>query len=192
MLKEIIRQRNLQKAVFCGSGVCHAVPERWAGLSDAIIANGQKLLVKRMVKEITDQQSNIFGYPNEERGLWLELIGDERCRNSQKEKADALYFVGCNTSFLINKHHEALAVVNELNQEGIDFALLGSREWCCGIILKRLGLHEEFEACKQHNLKEIQRLGVTQVVFGCHSCYSAWQEEYKPEGVRLVYRESIS
>lgn len=192
MLKEIIRQRKLHRLLFCGCGVCPSVHERWAGLGDAIITHSQEKDVGRIVKEITDQQPNLFGYPNEERSLWLELIGDEWRPYSQKKRADVLYFVGCKTSFLIHKHPQALAVVKGLKQEGIDFALLGALEWCCGIILKRLGLHEEFEACKQHNLGEMRGLGVTQVVFSCHACYLQWQEEYRTEGVELVYRESIN
>jgi len=192
MRQELILQRKLQKVLWCGKKLCPTIHERWERLRNEIITHTCEPEIAEAVEAITHRQHNLFGYPNEERGLWLEFEGNGMRRYCEKEKAEVVYFVGCKTSFLISLHQQAIKLLRELEDQGIDFTILGKREWCCGLVLKRLGLQEEFDACRHHNLEEIQRLGVTQIILTCPSCYSAWQEEYKPKGVELVYRESIS
>lgn len=189
MMQEIMLQRKLQKAIWCGKGSCATIHERWDGLRNEIIKKSQPEITE-MVKAITYGQHNIFGYPNEERGLWLEIKGNKNRQYYQKKKADILYFVGCKTSFLIPEHLHALSVLNELTDKGVNFAVLGDSEWCCGMPLKRLGMNEEFESCRQHNLHEIQKLEAKQVIFNCYSCYSVWQKEYRLERVEMIYRET--
>lgn len=190
MWQELILQRRLQRALWCGRGVCPTVRNRWALLRDELITHAYEPELARAVEGITHRQHNVFGYPNEERGLWLELEGNGNRRYYEKEKAGVVYFVGCKSSFLISSHQQALVVLKGLVTEGLDFAVLGPREWCCGLPLKRPGRNEEFENCRQHNLREIQKLGAEKIIFNCPACYSMWQQEYQPEGVELIYRES--
>jgi Fe-S oxidoreductase len=147
-------------------------------------AHGTK--VSTVVGKIMHQQHNLFGYPNEERGLWLELEGNGNQQYLEKTKADTLYFVGCKASFLIASHQHALNILKELEQSKVDFAILGPREWCCGMPLKRLGLNKEFERCKEHNLKELKDMEAKKIIFGCESCYSTWKRGYHPEGIELI------
>lgn len=192
MLQEIILQRRLQSRVFCDKGVCSGVHGRWTGLADAVSAHGHDQQVVETAKLITDGHHNLFGYPNEERGLWLRLEGNGLAQYAQRQRAAVVYFVGCNQSFLIPSQQTALGIVKELSHNGVDFAVLGDREWCCGRVLKGLGLDEEFANYRQHNLEEIQRLGAKRVVFSCPSCYEVWHKDYQIDGVELIYRESIN
>jgi len=192
MLQEIILQRRLQERMFCDKGVCSGVHGKWTGLADAVAAHGHDPQVVETAKLITNQHHNLFGYPNEERGLWLRLEGNGFTQYAQKERAAVVYFVSCKQSFLIPSQQTALDIVKELSRDGVDFAVLGDREWCCGRVLKGLGLDEEFEVCKQHNSGEIQRLKAKQVIFTCHSCYDVWHNDYHIDGVELIYRKSIN
>lgn len=186
MRQELIEQHRLQKALWCGKGACPSIHDRWAGLRDEIITHTKEKKVAEVVKEITHRQHNPFSYPNEERCLWLELEGNGNRKYYEKEKADVVYFVGCKTSFVISQHHQALDVLKDLKETKTDFAILGHREWCCGMPLKKIGMDEEFEDCIQHNLRQIRRLGAKQVIFSCPSCYATWQQEYQPEGIELI------
>lgn len=190
MHQEVILQHKLQKALWCGKGGCPTIHERWAGLRDKIINQVYNIELLNTVKEIMHSQHNLFGYPNEERGLWLEFEGNGMKQYYEKEKAEVVYFVGCKTSFLISQHQQAVNVVKELQKAKVDFAVLGSREWCCGMLLKKLGMNKEFRICRQHNLQEIQKLGAKKVIYSCPSCYSFWQQEYQPDGIELVYKVS--
>jgi len=187
MRQELILQRNLQKALWCGRGACPTIHEKWERLRDEVIAHSRDKEVSRGVVEITHYQHNLFGYPNEERGLWLEFEGNGNQHYYEKEKAEAVYFVGCKTSFLISAHQQALGVLKELVDNGIDFAVLGPREWCCGMPLKRLGMNEEFQNCRQHNLAEIQKLEAKMIIFSCPLCHSMWQKEYMIDGIEISF-----
>ncbi|MEW5768033.1 MAG: radical SAM protein [bacterium] len=159
MWQELILQRRLQKALWCGRGACLTVRNRWRLLLDELINHTYEPEAARTVEAITHHEHNLFGYPNEERGLWLELEGNSNRQYYEREKAEVVYFVGCQSSFLISSHQQALGVLKELADEGVDFAVLGSREWCCGMPFKRLEMNEEFESYRQHNLREVGKIG---------------------------------
>lgn len=190
MRQEVILQHKLQKALWCGKGGCPTIHERWVGLRDEVITHSKKSEVLSAVEQIMHFQHNLFGYPNEERGLWLEFEGDGMRQYYEKEKAEVVYFVGCKTSFLISQHQQAVNVVKGLQKAKVDFAVLGSREWCCGMPLKKLGMNKEFRICKEHNLLQIQNLQAKEVIYTCPSCYFFWQQEYQPAGIELVYKVS--
>jgi heterodisulfide reductase subunit D len=185
MLQEILAQRTLQKAVWCGSGTCPPVNDRWLLLYEEIILPKRPGLPDT-VKEILLKQYNPFGYPNKERGLWLELEEDRNQRYLKKKKARVVYFVGCKSSFLITQRKKPLALLKELKDTGVDFALLGEREWCCGIPLARLGKNKEFDSFRSHNLKEVLEKEAEKIIFTCPLCYSVWQDEYQVKGIELV------
>jgi len=186
MREEILLQHKLQKAIWCEKGLCPSIHTRWQSLIDEIIANRGKPEIRRIVEAIIHQEHNIFGYPNKERGLWLEL---ERIKYNEKGYADIVYFVGCKTSFLISAHQQAKGVLKELVDNKVDFAVLGQREWCCGMPLKRLGMNEEFKRYREHNIQEIQKLEAKKVIFSCPLCHSMWQKEYMIDGIELIYME---
>lgn len=190
MRQEIILQHKLQKTLWCGKRGCPTIYERWVGLRDEIITHLYDIEVLKLFKEITHNQHNLFGYPNEERGLWLEFEGNERREYYEKEKAEIVYFVGCKTSFLICAQQQAVNLLKELKYLKVDFAILGAREWCCGMPFKKLGMEEEFERCKQHNLQEIQKLEPEKIIFSCKLCYLFWQKEYRFKEGNLIYKET--
>ncbi|MEK7812199.1 MAG: (Fe-S)-binding protein [Candidatus Desantisbacteria bacterium] len=193
MRQELILYHKLQRVLWCGKGICPTIHARWEGLRDEIIAHTREPEVARTVEAIMHQQHNLFGYPNEERGLWLEFEGNGMRQYYEKKRSEVVYFVGCKTSFLISQHQQALGVLKELASKGVDFAVLGPREWCCGMPLQRLGMKEEFERHRQHNLQEIEKLGAEKIIFSCSACYSMWLEAYQLKGIELnlvtVYRE---
>lgn len=190
MIREaIILQHKLQRALWCFKGRCPNTRNRWELLSDEIITHSDRPEVMRMVDKIIHLQHNIFGYPNEERDLWLLFEGDEMRRYYEKEKSKIVYFVGCKGSFLISYNHYALRILKGLEELKIDFAILGNKEWCCGLPLKRLGLDDAFKRCKKHNIEEVKRLKAQKVIFSCQKCYSIWKEEYRLEKIGLIYKD---
>lgn len=182
--EEIILQHKLQRTLCSLKGRCPNVDNRWGFLRDEII-NSDKPKVTRMVDKLIHLQHNIFGYPNEERDLWLSFEGRMSC---EKTKAEIVYFVGCKGSFLISFHSHSLRILKELEKLKMDFAILGLREWCCGLPLKRLGLNKSFKMCMKHNIEEVKRLKAEHVIFSCQKCYSIWKDEYCLEKIELIYK----
>jgi heterodisulfide reductase subunit D len=65
-----------------------------------------------------------------------------------------------------------------LEAAGVDYALLGEAEWCCGYpqyINGELGLAER---AIRHNVEAVRALQAKRVAFTCPSCYHIWQHVY--------------
>ena len=77
---------------------------------------------------------------------------------------------------MVHKIPQSFAKI--LDRAGVNFALLGGEEWCCGFPLIGAGLKDEAEAMKQHNIEKVKEKGAKSVVFACPSCYHTWHEEY--------------
>jgi len=95
-----------------------------------------------------------------------------------KTKAELVYFVGCVGSFFPRSYNVPRAFVEILEAAGVDYALLGGAEWCCGYPQYINGeLHLAEEAIR-HNVEAVKALQARRVVFTCPSCYHIWQHAY--------------
>jgi Fe-S oxidoreductase len=100
------------------------------------------------------------------------------------DKADVLYFVGCQPYFdvvfsdlKVKSLETAKGAVKLLNRLDIVPALLPN-ERCCGHDLLWSGHTGHFMKLAEHNLKEIQKLGAKQVVTTCPEGYLTLKYEY--------------
>lgn len=92
------------------------------------------------------------------------------------EKADIVYFVGCSTAF---EHPEiARATVKILDTAGVQFALLGADEWCCGNRLFSAGMIDEAKELAEHNMEAIRERGAKTVLTSCAECYRMLKVDY--------------
>jgi Fe-S oxidoreductase len=124
----------------------------------------------RAISERVASSHNRYGAPAANRLGWL----DKRARRAQK--AEVLYFVGCNQSYV--QKGSARAVAQLLRASGAVFALLGEEEWCCGRPLMAAGLSEPARELMQHNLEALAATGATTIVTGCAECYKTWKVDY--------------
>src|SRR5690606_24218446 len=70
----------------------------------------------------------------------------------------------------------AFATSRVLNKLGIEFAMLGEDEWCCGSALIRTGqihINDVPRQLAKHNVEEIKKRGATKVLFACAGCFRA-------------------
>ncbi len=75
-----------------------------------------------------------------------------------------------------------VAIATIFQEAGVDFAILGPDEWCCGFPLLGAGLHDHAQAFTNHNIEAISAMGARRVVFSCPSCYQMWREHYHCQG----------
>lgn len=132
-------------------------------------------------------QHNVFNFPNEDRAMWAEFLDGLPPDILDKQHADVLYYVGCVSSFSPAVQEIPQAFLRVLLKAGVDVALLGGKEWCCGFPLIVGGRAVDAQKLIEHNMAEVHRLGATTIVFNCPSCYFAWKKWYPLEGVRLVH-----
>jgi Fe-S oxidoreductase len=140
-------------------------------------------------------QHNISGEDNESRLLWADNLPAPPS-GLNKEQAEVAFFIGCVGSFFPRSYGIPRAFVQILENAGIDYALMGGLEWCCGypqFINGELALAEE---AIRHNVTRVRQMGASRVVFTCPSCYHIWQHTY-PEvlgeelGVELFHASEL-
>jgi Fe-S oxidoreductase len=124
----------------------------------------------KAVAESIANNRNRYGAPNENRGKWL------RSEARPAQRADVLYFVGCNSSF--KQQELAQASARLLVASGTEFMILGEQEWCCGNPLYAVGLADQAKEVAEHNLKAIQESGAKTVVASCAECYQTLKVTY--------------
>lgn len=143
------------------------------------------------IKDGVANEGNIFNYPSVERALWVDFMEEEPpYEGLQKPKAKVLYFVGCVSSFspLAQDIPQAFAAL--LLKAGVDFAILGPGELCCGFPLKATGMKEQMEGLRDRNIAKLREIGADTVVFNCPSCYMTWNAEYAPFLKGVKFRHS--
>ncbi|MFN8483247.1 MAG: (Fe-S)-binding protein [Anaerolineae bacterium] len=121
---------------------------------------------------------NVYGYPNDERAGWAEYMDDAPDDLFQRDEADVVYFVGCNTSFSPRAQRIAESFVKLMTAAEVDFTILGEGEVCCGFPLQVAGMPDAVEALIEHNVAQVREKGAKMMVFTCPACRLMWMEEY--------------
>lgn len=149
--------------------------------------------LKRFVDSLI-KTKNIFSLNNEEERLLWDM--DDVIEDRVNKPARLAYFVGCVTSFSGRMGHVAEQFVEVMDAAGLDFTVLGGKEWCCGDPLLLLGLLDEASVFAQHNLKMLENLGIKEVVTTCSGCYKVLALEYpkllqKDSGIKVYHHSQL-
>lgn len=134
-----------------------------------------------LIENSINTERNVLSYPNEERAAFLEFLDDAPEDLYQKQMADVIYFVGCMASFSPAVQSIPEAFIEILKKAGVDFAIMGSEEWCCGFPLIVGGMKSRVEEVKKHNLEMARKLGARLIVTTCPSCFNTWTREYETD-----------
>lgn len=128
-----------------------------------------------------ENKSNPWGLPSGERGLWaVEEL--EAPLLSDKGSAEYLFYMGCSAAYDDRNKKVAVAFIRLLKAAGIDFAILGPEEGCCGDPARRTGNEYLFQAQAQTNIEVFNSYGVKKVITMCPHGYNTIRHEYKQFG----------
>ena len=120
---------------------------------------------------------NISAEANEGRLIWADNLPTPPT-GLGKERAEVAYFVGCVSSFFPRSYKVPQSFVQILDRAGVDYALLGGTEWCCGYPLFIDGEMERARDLIRHNVEAVRAMGVKKVVTTCPSCFHFWKHSY--------------
>ncbi len=136
---------------------------------------------------------NIYGYPNQERAGWVEYMEGAPPDLYQREGAEAVYFVGCSSSFSPRVQRIAECFARVLSAARVDFAVPGESERCCGFPLTVAGMPYRAREVIARNLEWFRASGASSVLFTCPACRIMWREEYAPRlpGVRMLHSTEL-
>jgi Fe-S oxidoreductase len=124
---------------------------------------------KKIAKNIA-KNHNRYGSPHANRSKWLP--SDVK----PSAKADIVYFVGCNSSYVHTEIAQATAKI--LASTNTKFMLLDSEEWCCGYPLYSTGQVDAFKKQVEHNIEAVKKAGASTVLVSCAEGYKTWKVDY--------------
>jgi len=128
---------------------------------------------------IIGEHHNISGDDNTNRLLWTANMDRPPSGVAPHETADVVYFVGCVGSFFPRSYRLPQTMAQLMDRAGLDYAVLGGEEWCCGYPLLINGDLDKAGELIRHNLEKVRAMQARQVVFTCPSCLHIWSHVYK-------------
>ncbi len=123
------------------------------------------------------QYRNISAEENEGRLIWADNLPTPPT-GLGKERAEVAYFIGCVSSFFPRSYKAPQSLVQIFDRAGVDYALLGGAEWCCGYPMFINGELERARELIRHNVEVVRAMGVKKVVTTCPSCFHFWKHSY--------------
>lgn len=128
-----------------------------------------------------ENKSNPWGMPSGERGQWMvEELGVPLL--SEKGEAEYLFYMGCSAAYEDRNKKVATAFIKLLQKAGVDFAILGAEEGCCGDSARRLGNEYLFQMQAQTNIEVFKAHNVKKIVTMCPHGYNTIRHEYPQFG----------
>ena len=101
---------------------------------------------------------------------------------AEGDNADTLFWVGC-TGALVERNVKAtLSMTAVMKAAGVDFAVLGDAETCCGDPARRAGYDFQFQIMAEQNIEMFKSHNVKEIVTSCPHCYNTIKHEYPRYG----------
>jgi Fe-S oxidoreductase/nitrate reductase gamma subunit len=125
--------------------------------------------------------NNPYGLPQSERQSWIRELGVKTF--SEKKDAEYLYWIGCQSSYDSRGSRIAKAMVRIMKSCGVDFAVLGSEEFCTGEPVRRMGEEGRFQELVLKNIETISRYKIRKIIVHCPHCFNTLKNEYPEFGL---------
>jgi Fe-S oxidoreductase len=119
------------------------------------------------------------------RGDWTAETDVRVLSDDDSGGVDVLFWVGCTGALVDRNITSTLAAVNVLRRAGVNFAVLGGSENCCGDPARRAGYEFQFQVMAEQNIELFKRHAVKKIVTACPHCFSTLKNEYPPLGAEF-------
>ncbi len=104
---------------------------------------------------------------------------------SAKGSFDVLLWVGCAGSYDARGQKVSRALAALLARAGVDFAILGAEEKCCGETARRMGNEYLAETLIQANIETLKKYRFKTIVTACPHGYNSLRAEYPQFGLSV-------
>jgi len=108
-------------------------------------------------------------------GRTVNLIQD-------RGEVDVLYWVGCAGAYDPRSRDISLAMVRLLDEAGVNYALLGTEEKCCGDPARRMGEEGLFQTLALSNIEVLKKYSFKRIVTHCPHGFNTLKNEYPQFG----------
>lgn len=127
-----------------------------------------------------ENNGNPWGIGWSTRADFLKGLGVQTME--ENPEAEVLYWPGCSGAFDARNQKVSAALVKLFQQAGVNFAILGNEEKCCGDSARRLGNEYLFYSLAQENIEVMNTHGVKKIVTQCPHCFNILKQEYPQFG----------
>ena len=136
----------------------------------------------------TRQYDNPWAAPRSAREKWCKGLELPR---APQEHADVLLFVGCTIASTPALHAQARKAVHVLRAAGINPAIMGRNEPCCGSVQRRIGALDTAAAMMRKNVDLLNESGCSEIVALCAGCANMLANDYRAAGLKARVRHIV-
>ncbi len=127
-----------------------------------------------------ETNGNPWGLGWQTRKNWTE--GLDVPTIAENPEAEYLYWPGCSGAFDARNRKVSVALVKLLKEAGVDFAILGNEEKCCGEAARRMGNEYVYFMLASENIATMNSYGVKKIVTQCPHCFTSLSVDYPQLG----------
>ncbi|MBN1164141.1 MAG: 4Fe-4S dicluster domain-containing protein [Candidatus Krumholzibacteriota bacterium] len=103
---------------------------------------------------------------------------------AEKKEFDILFWVGCAGSFDSRGQNVSRALAGLLKKAGVDFAILGTEEMCCGETARRMGNEYLAQTLIEANIETLKKYSFNRILTACPHGLNTFRVEYPQFGYR--------
>jgi Fe-S oxidoreductase len=126
-----------------------------------------------------ENQNNPWGLGNDKRVDWMQGLNVNIINDKNQDDIEYLLFVGCASSTDEKAIRTLKKFVTLLNKAKISFAILGTKENCCGDPARRMGNEYLYEILANKNISMFSKYNIKNILTTCPHCYNQIKNEYK-------------
>ncbi|MEE9611794.1 MAG: (Fe-S)-binding protein [Desulfatiglandales bacterium] len=123
-------------------------------------------------------RGNPWSGEREERTKWAEGLDVKPFT----EDTEYFFFACCTSAYDPRNHKVARAMVQVLQECGVDLGIIGTDENCCGDALRKMGGEDLFLRMAEGNVRLFNDRGVRKIVVTSPHCLNSFGNEYKELG----------
>ncbi len=127
-----------------------------------------------------ERQGNPWGLPPDERIAWTE--GHNIHELAPGDETDVLLYLGCAFAYDARNRKAAGSFVRLLQKAGVDFAILGLDETCCGDMARRMGNEYLFQVFAEQLNETLKSVKFNRIVTACPHCFNSLKNEHAQLG----------
>jgi len=144
-----------------------------------VMMRGQLPQDAAVALKLMERTGNPFG-PQDSRSQWITETQIPVIRAG--EECEALFWIGCCTTFDPVKQKVAYNVLKILMNAGVQVACMGDEEMCCGDPARVLGDENLFQATVKKQLELIKTRKFKYMVTACPHCLNVFRNEWPQFG----------
>ena len=132
------------------------------------------------------KQKNPWGEGKFKRDQWTKKSEVPVPTVKDNPEFEWLWFVGCAHSFDNRNIPVTAKLAKILKDIGVNYAILGRDEGCCGNDVRRVGEEGLFQLLKEENVGQFEKFGVKRIIATSPHCFNTLKNEYEGYDVKFI------